>query len=379
MKILVITDTFPKLSETFVINHITALIERGHDVQILARRTPEEPKVHTNVREYELLEKTLYFDLPKNHLARLLATPKAILSSSRSISVIKELNPLRYGFGVLTLQALFRSKDLPMQHFDLIHCHYGTIAWTCLFLKDTYNAPLITSFHGCDLERVGKWGRFLYLHLFRYGDGFVANSDYTQKLLVDIGCPPEKIEKIPVIALERGVRPNRKILDSTVVTILTVARLDKAKGIQFCLYAIKNLRNQGYNLRYVIVGDGYYRRNLEKISAEIGLNDITHFTGWLDQNEVFEHYQKADIFVIASYNREETQGLVIQEAQQHGLVVVGSNICGIPEGLNWGKAGLLFGPENVEDLVAKFKSLLDTPEYARSLAQAGNTYFIKNY
>lgn len=60
-------------------------------------------------------------------------------------------------------------------------------------------------------------------------------------------------------------------------------------------------------------------------------------------------------------------------------MVVGSNICGIPEGFNFGKAGILFEAGNVRDLVAKLKSLLDVPECARSLGQAGNTYFMQNY
>ncbi len=383
MKILVITDTFPKLSETFIINHITALIERGHDVQILARRTPEEAKVHPSVSKYGLLKKTRYFELPKSYLTRFLNSPKSILRAPNSSDVLRCLNPLRYGSGVFSLQALYRCKVLPKQHFDLIHCHYGTIARTCLSLKDTYNAPLITSFHGCSFERVGKWGRFQYLHLFRYGDGFVANSDYTRKCLEAMGCPSEKIEKIPVIALEKGAHNHRKILDSTVVSILTVSRLDKAKGIQFCIRAVKNLKLKGYNLRYVIVGEGPYRKCLEKIVMELGLNNFICFTGWLDQSEVYKYYEEADIFILPSVKSKngwvETQGLVIQEAQQHGLAVIGSKIGGIPEGLNWGKAGLLFEPGNVADLVAKLKSLLEVPEYARSLAQAGNTYFIKNY
>ena len=116
---------------------------------------------------------------------------------------------------------------------------------------------------------------------------------------------------------------------------------------------------------------------------ELKLNDIVIFKGGLDQKEVFKHYEKADIFVLPSVKGKngwvESQGLVIQEAQQHGLAVIGSNIGGIPEGLNWGKAGLLFEPGNVMDLENKIKRLLDNPGIARNIAQAGREYFFEYY
>ena len=384
MKILFIVDKFSKLSsESFTINHITALLDAGHEVKIIARKEPEEKKDPPGAKEYGLLEKTCYFDLPQSFLARLLAAPGKIIKSQNSIDMIKDLNPLRYGLGTLSLQSLFRCNHLPKQRFDIIHCNFGTIAWNCLGLKSMYNAPMVTSIHGATIKRYGKLGGIIFWHLFRYCDGFIANSGYTKKRLEAMGCPSEKIEKIPVIAIEKGVRRRLQILDSSIVTILSVSRLVEAKGIQFCLHAVKNLTTHGYNLRYIVVGDGLYKESLEKLMARLELNDIVYFTGSLDQNEVYKFYEMADIFVLPSVKTRdgwvETQGLVIQEAQQQGLAVIGSNIGGIPEGLNWGKAGLLFEPGNVIDLTNKIKRLLDNPDIARDVAQAGRKYFLEYY
>ena len=384
MKILVITDQFPILPETFIINHITALFDAGHEVKIVARKPLARNKVHPSVIKYGLLEKTSYYEFPQNHLARYLAAPGKIIKSQNSIQMLQHLNPWRYGAGTLSLHSLFRWNHLPKESFDLIHCHYATIAWNCLGLRSMYNAPMTVSIHTpTSNNRYGIMGGILFWHLFRYCDGFIANSGFTKRCLEASGCPPDKIEKIPVIALERGVRFYRKILDSTVVTILSVSRLVAAKGIQFCLLAIKGLTLQGYNLHYIIIGNGEYKEKLENLVEELKLNDIVIFKGGLDQKEVFKHYEKADIFVLPSVKGKngwvESQGLVIQEAQQHGLAVIGSNIGGIPEGLNWGKAGLLFEPGNVMDLENKIKRLLDNPGIARNIAQAGREYFFEYY
>ena len=71
MKIAFIVDRFPVLSETFVINQITGLIERGHEVHIYGRETYDN-KLHPDVEKYKLIERTHYLpEIPKNYLARL--------------------------------------------------------------------------------------------------------------------------------------------------------------------------------------------------------------------------------------------------------------------------------------------------------------------
>ena len=59
MKIAFIVDRFPVLSETFVINQITGLIERGHEVDIYGRETYDN-KLHPDVEKYNVIERTHY-------------------------------------------------------------------------------------------------------------------------------------------------------------------------------------------------------------------------------------------------------------------------------------------------------------------------------
>jgi len=85
MRVAFIVWEFPVLSETFVLNQITGLIDRGHQVDIYAHIPGDTQKVHPDVTRYRLLERTAYVPaIPKNVGLRLL---KAIRLSFSAILV----------------------------------------------------------------------------------------------------------------------------------------------------------------------------------------------------------------------------------------------------------------------------------------------------
>ena len=65
MKISFFVGRFPALSETFIVQQITGLIDHGHDVYIYAFIPPQQSETQKEVIEYNLLKKTTYIQLPK--------------------------------------------------------------------------------------------------------------------------------------------------------------------------------------------------------------------------------------------------------------------------------------------------------------------------
>ncbi|MHA2040028.1 MAG: colanic acid biosynthesis glycosyltransferase WcaL, partial [Promethearchaeota archaeon] len=61
MKVAFIVTEFPALSETFILNQLTGLMDLGHDVEIFAATKFYQEKVHSDVNRYGLLERTHYF------------------------------------------------------------------------------------------------------------------------------------------------------------------------------------------------------------------------------------------------------------------------------------------------------------------------------
>ena len=71
MKIAFIVPEFPSLSQTFILNQVTGLIDRGHDVDIFAEDVGSNIKIHEDVRKYNLLERTSYpLPIPQNFVRR---------------------------------------------------------------------------------------------------------------------------------------------------------------------------------------------------------------------------------------------------------------------------------------------------------------------
>jgi colanic acid/amylovoran biosynthesis glycosyltransferase len=67
MKIAFFTRYFPKLSETFIINQVTGLLDRGHDVTVFASKSPDEEITHDAVEAYDLIDITIYSESPSTY------------------------------------------------------------------------------------------------------------------------------------------------------------------------------------------------------------------------------------------------------------------------------------------------------------------------
>src|SRR5690242_10180612 len=68
LRIAMLVLEFPSLNETFILDQITGLIDRGHIVDIYATAPNPEPTVHDDIARYGLLARTTYRDSPKFHM-----------------------------------------------------------------------------------------------------------------------------------------------------------------------------------------------------------------------------------------------------------------------------------------------------------------------
>lgn len=384
LRIAVLVPRFPMLSETFVNNHVTGLIDAGHDVTIVSAHDPTDPITHEDISRYNLLGRTRYLHVPefRARIAGLLA----MLPHLTLREILCGLDPRRHGLAAASLKPLFSTsgmRGLAPGQFDIVHCHYGTTGFTYLDLRDRLGAPLVTSFHGFDLTAFGPLGRKAYARLFRIGDAFVANSRHTADSLARLGCPANKMHVIPAFLEDRGIIPRGRLFDADHIRILTVARLVEEKGIQYALEAIQLLCAAGYRVRYTVVGDGPYRQVLQATARKLGIRDVVEFVGSLSHGAVYAQHRRADIFVLPSIPDQrgavEAQGLVLQEAQLHRVPAVGSRLGGIPEVLDSGRAGVLFEAGNSRDLSEKLAALIDNPPLAERVAEAGMRYTRANY
>jgi colanic acid/amylovoran biosynthesis glycosyltransferase len=75
LRIAMFVNEFPALSETFVLNQITGLLDLGHDVTILATQARAEKGAHADVMRYGLGERLQYRNMPGSRVTRLEQLP----------------------------------------------------------------------------------------------------------------------------------------------------------------------------------------------------------------------------------------------------------------------------------------------------------------
>lgn len=157
--------------------------------------------------------------------------------------------------------------------------------------------------------------------------------------------------------------------------ILYVGYLWKTKGIEILLQAFKKLP-KSYEL--IIVGDGPQR---EYLKDNISNGRVT-FTGWVDKEKIKKCYQDASLLIVPSLI-PETGPIVIIEAMQFGLPVIGSNVPGIRETIRDNKIGVLVQPRDSKALTNSIKKLMENKKlymaYSKNSLNAAQKYDIQTH
>ncbi|MBN2072051.1 MAG: glycosyltransferase family 4 protein [Candidatus Krumholzibacteriota bacterium] len=119
------------------------------------------------------------------------------------------------------------------------------------------------------------------------------------------------------LSLERFDRP----------TIVHLGRLRKYKSVEVAIRAMKTIVKRIPDARLVIIGDGPYRRELEREAANIGLSGAIEFRGYMDPGALVEYLNRAHLLFNPS--PKEGWGLTVVEANACGLPVVASDRPGL--------------------------------------------------
>ena len=387
MKIAFVVTHFPALSETFVMNQITGLLERGHEVDIYADRPRKESKVPADVGKFRLLEKTHYAPrLPGNPLSR---TAQALALAARHWrsaprQVAGALNVFRFGKLAGSFKLLHSAVPFLARRpaYDIIHAHFGLNGIKAQALRDigAVSGKLVTTFHGYDVTvRAPGAGRNRYARLFERGELFTSNSRYTAERAHELGCPAERLMQLAMgVDIRAFVPKQRRTTRAGGPALLTVARLVEVKGVEYALRAVALLVPRHPELKYRIIGDGPLRGSLEKLCRELRIEANVEFWGGRPQEELFTAYEQADLFVlpsvVAADGGVETQGVVLIEAQAMGLPVVASRVGGIPDSLADGVSGALVPERDPEALARKLAELIEHRELWPEMGRAGQRF-----
>ncbi|MGF1478323.1 MAG: glycosyltransferase [Cyanophyceae cyanobacterium] len=390
MKIAFIVGCFPILSETFILNQIIGLLDRGHQVDIYADQKGDTIKVHEAIEKYSLLDHTYYFpEIPQNLLLRVVKSLPLLVSYGYRdpASVVHSLNFFKYGKQSLSLWLLYTIVPNLSKSYDIIHCQFGSLAFRAMAFQKQ-NAPqakLITIFRGHDISRfVKENGKQIYNELFKTGDFFLANCQFFRSHAVNLGCDPNKII-VHYSGLDSSKFPfdSRQFPTDGKVRIATTGRLVEKKGIEYAIRAVAQQAETHPNIEYNIIGDGELKPHLQQLIDELKVGHIVHLLGWKNEQEIIEILQRSHLFiapsVTAADGNQDAPINVLKEAMAMGLPVVSTYHGGIPELVEEGVSGFLVPERDADALAQKLGYLLDHSETWAEMGQSGRAFVEQHY
>lgn len=388
LNIAFIVNDFPSISETFILNQITGLLDFGHDVNIFAYNKKEgELKQHTAVSKYNLLRRTKYFPaVPQGRIARLVKLAGIVLARmfKHPVWLVKCLNLKKYG-AYASLNHLFHLELLMNKKYDIIHCQYGTIGKNWAYIKEIMDTKLVVSLRGYDLTKiVFEHGSSVYAELFNKGDVFLPVCNYFAKMLEKMGCSKRNIHVLySGIDVQKYQYRERTFDFREKIELLSVGRLVEKKGIKYVIYAVEKLVKQYPNVRYTIVGTGKIEDELKQLSGSLKLEDNIHFINGLVDDEMQRIHDRSQIFVLPCVQAQDhdQEGIpnVLKEAMATGLPVISTRHSGIPELVQDGISGFLVPERDVDGLVSKCEYLISNPQRCAEMGRAGRKFVEENF
>lgn len=368
MRVALVVDDFPSTSQTFIVDKVTGLLDRGVDVHVVCRRIdpaawgryPElsdRPGLPQRVHSWPGRNKQ-GAAVVATDLVRIARDPRLLARylTSRGSTL--------QGFG-------FETRILAVRP-DVVHFEFGWLAKAHVHLAETLPVPFTCSFRGADLNYLGLaddayydrvWARLAAIHCL--GDDLWARAQLR-------GCPSDMPRALIPPAVNADVyRPPAERLRpcSDPFRVLTVARLHWKKGLEHGLEAVRRLRGGGMDVRYRIVGSGPHLPAVQACIADLGLGRSVELLGSRSRLEVREELATADVLLHPAIS--EGFGNAVLEAQAMQLPVVTTDADGLPANVDHGVTGYIVPRRDPGALAHALTTIATDSDLARRLGEAG--------
>jgi glycosyltransferase involved in cell wall biosynthesis len=248
----------------------------------------------------------------------------------------------------------------------VVHAHlYASEAAAALAARSV-PVPLLITEH-TEAPWRGRRARAVSRELYARADRVVAVSTAIRNLLVEeYDVPPARVDVVlPATTASVAPRPVARGPRGSVLGV--VGRLVPEKGVDVFLQAAALALGVVPHARFLVVGDGPMREDLERRAHSLGIAESVTFTGFrADAPHVI-----AGLDVLAVPSRSDGSPLVVCEAMAAGIPVVASRVGGLPDLVQDGRTGLLVQPGQAEDLARAMVSLQLDLTAAKELGTRG--------
>jgi glycosyltransferase involved in cell wall biosynthesis len=379
--------TYPKLSETFILNEILELERQGVNLHLFSLRRPTEDKTHADVAQVKAEVTYIPSLLPqfnagdaiallKAHGQLLWQNPQSYLKAwkfHRDRPEKKRLNEfLQAGYLAVAMQ------KLGIQH---LQAHFANVPTATTEIAQQFSDISYSIFaHAKDIylteavvldRRISKAKFVLTCTEFNYWYLHALSHSSTPIHLSYHGINFDRFSPFAV----------KPITDQPL--ILSVGRLCEKKGFAYLIEACHLLKQQGYSFHCEIVGYGELLVPLLQLIHELDVSDVVSLAGKMDQDELVLMYQKSTVFVLPCQVMEngDRDGIpnVLLEAMAMAIPVVSTDISGISELVKTDENGILVPEKDAWAIAHAVGTILTHPEQAQKWGQAGRDRVLRQF
>lgn len=183
-----------------------------------------------------------------------------------------------------------------------------------------------------------------------------AVSEATRDDLIKLG------EKKPIFVIHNAIPIPNQVEKPQVnqFQLVHISRLVYYKNVDIVLKALKIVKKTFPNVSLVIVGDGPYKKNLEKMVSELSLQQNIIFKSHVSEKEKQELIATSQALVFPSLH--EGFGLVILEAFAQKRPVLVSNVRPMSDIVEHGKTGFVVSPQDENEWAKAIELIIQYPE-----------------
>ena len=166
--------------------------------------------------------------------------------------------------------------------------------------------------------------------------------------------------------------------------IISVGRLVHRKGQDNLIQAMPAVLKEIPSAHLMLVGEGPYRKHLEKLVMKSSLEQNVTFAGRIMYDRLPSYLSAADLFAMPSRSRffgleVEGLGIVYLEASACGIPVVAGNSGGAPDAVLEGVTGLCVDGTNIEQITAAIVEICSDAERASHMGAAGRNWIVDQW
>jgi glycosyltransferase involved in cell wall biosynthesis len=368
MKVGYVLKSYPRLSQTFIVNELLAHEHAGLPIEIFSLRPAREEPTHASVAQVRAA--VTYLPAPPSTAAQLW---EAIGAGAQGLPGLwhelanASAEPAEEVFQALVLARLAREHGITH-----LHAHFGNVATAVARQAGRFaGIPYSFTAHARDIFHQNVAPEVLRRKLAQ-AKAVVTVSEFNLDFLRrHYGAAAGRVTRIYngldmasfAYASPAGRPP----------TIVSVGRLVEKKGFPDLIDACAGLAADGREFRCVIVGDGPQEQLLRERIATAGLDSRVTLVGVRMQDEVKRLIQQAAVLaapcVVGADGDQDGLPTVLLEAMALGTPCVGTDVTGIPEVLRNGETGLMVAQHAPRALAAALGMLLDDAPLRERLAQ----------